>query len=49
MTQTDIVSYIDDFLEANHGFLAGHVLDFALDIRSFVTEVGPEPTLVEAA
>ena len=49
MTKTDIVSYIDDFLEDNQGFLSGHVIDFALDVRSFVTSLDREPELVEAA
>lgn len=49
MTQQDIISYIDRFLEDHAGFTAPHVVDFALDVRSFITELESERTLVEAA
>lgn len=50
MTHHDIIDYIDEYLEANQGFLSSGVIDFALDLRSFVNEVcEPVPELVEAA
>lgn len=50
MKQTEIIDYIDHYLESNQGFLSGHELDFALDIRSFVMDIElSERELVEAA
>lgn len=49
MTQQEIIHYIDGFLDSNRGFLSAHVLDFALDVRSFITALETEQALVEAA
>ena len=39
MTQHDIIDYIDQFLADHQGFLSGQIVDFALDVRSFVNEL----------
>ena len=49
MTQQEIIRYIDEFLESNDGFVSAHVLDFALDVRSFVATLDRDVELVEAA
>lgn len=50
MTQQEIITYIDEYLETHQGFLSTDVIDFALDLRSFVNQVSvPTPELVEAA
>lgn len=49
MTRQQMISFIDEFLEANEGFLSNQMLDFALDMRSFVNTLDRETSFVEAA
>ena len=49
MTTTDIIDYIDEFLAENEAFVSPNIIDFALDMRSFVAELDVVPELVDAA
>lgn len=49
MTQQQIIRFIDQYLEDHAAFMSGQMVDFALDVRSFVTQLDRERELVEAA
>jgi len=49
MTTTEIIDYIDEFLAENEAFVSPTIVDFALDMRSFITSMEAGQELIEAA
>ncbi len=49
MTHTEIIDYIDDFLAENEPFVSPHIVNFGLDVRSFIASLEHEKALTEAA